>query len=54
MKEEYSHEYRRWYDKDPILSKSMSTLEKSGDAVMLYAGGAKDSCTIRFPEVLRS
>ena len=31
MKEEYSKNYRRWYDKDPILSKSMSILEKSSD-----------------------
>ena len=35
MKEEYSHEYRRWYDKDPILSKSMSTLEKSDDETQI-------------------
>ena len=31
MKEEYSKNYRRWYDKDPILSKSMNILEKSSD-----------------------
>lgn len=31
MKEEYSRNYRRWYDKDPILSKSMSILEHSSD-----------------------
>ncbi len=35
MKEEYSHNYRRWYDKDPILSKSMSTLEKSDDETQI-------------------
>ena len=31
MKEEYSKNYRRWYDKDPILSKSMTILEQSSD-----------------------
>ena len=31
MKEEYSRNYRRWYDKDPILSKSMTILEQSSD-----------------------
>ena len=31
MKEEYSKQYRRWYDKDPILSKSMRILEQSSD-----------------------
>lgn len=31
MKEEYSSSYRRWYDKDPILSSAMDTLEKSDD-----------------------
>ena len=31
MKEEYSKNYRRWYDKDPILSKSMTILEHSSD-----------------------
>lgn len=35
MKEEYSHNYRRWYDKDPILSKSMRTLEKSDDETQI-------------------
>jgi len=35
MKEEYSHNYRRWYDQDPILSKSMSTLEKSDDETQI-------------------
>ncbi|CDC21213.1 MAG: hypothetical protein V8R83_08225 [Candidatus Gastranaerophilaceae bacterium] len=35
MKEEYSENYRRWYDKDPILSKSMSTLEKSDDETQI-------------------
>ena len=31
MKEEYSKNYRRWYDKDPILAKSMAILEQSSD-----------------------
>ena len=35
MKEEYSQNDRRWYDKDPILSKSMSTLEKSDDETQI-------------------
>lgn len=35
MKEEYSQNYRRWYDKDPILSKSMRTLEKSDDETQI-------------------
>ena len=29
MKEEYSNNHRRGYDKDPILSRSMNTLEAS-------------------------
>ena len=31
MKEEYSTQYRRWYDKDPVLSSAMKTLEQSDD-----------------------
>ena len=31
MREEYSNQYRRWYDKDPILQRSMQTLENSDD-----------------------
>jgi hypothetical protein len=31
MREEYSENTRRWYDKDPILSRSMRTLEDSDD-----------------------
>lgn len=31
MKEEYSRNQRRWYDKDPVLSRSMKTLEESDD-----------------------
>lgn len=32
MKDDYSNNYRRWYDKDPILQRSMETLEHSDDA----------------------
>ncbi len=35
MKEEYSENYRRWYDKDPLLSKSMNTLENSDDETQI-------------------
>lgn len=35
MKEEYSQNYRRWYDKDPILSRSMKTLENSDDETQI-------------------
>lgn len=31
MKEEYSDNFRRWYDKDPVLSSAMKTLEQSDD-----------------------
>lgn len=31
MKEEYSSSFRRWYDRDPILSSAMKTLEESDD-----------------------
>lgn len=31
MKEEYSSSSRRWYDKDPVLSSAMATLEQSDD-----------------------
>ena len=31
MKEEFSTSSRRWYDKDPVLSSAMKTLEESGD-----------------------
>jgi hypothetical protein len=31
MKEEYSPSARRWYDKDPVLSSAMDTLEQSDD-----------------------
>lgn len=35
MKEEYSKNYRRWYDKDPVLSSAMETLEKSNDQTQI-------------------
>ncbi|MBQ2644537.1 hypothetical protein IJG14_03070 [bacterium] len=35
MREEYSKNIRRWYDKDPILSRSMSTLEHSDDKTQI-------------------
>ena len=35
MKEEYSANYRRWYDKDPLLSKTMQTLENSSDETQI-------------------
>ena len=31
MKEEYSPSFRRWYDRDPVLSSAMATLEQSDD-----------------------
>ena len=31
MKEEDSNQHRRWYDKDPVLSQAMNTLEHSDD-----------------------
>lgn len=31
MKEEYSPSFRRWYDKDPVLSSAMKTLEQTND-----------------------
>ncbi len=35
MKEQYSQSYRRWYDKDPVLSAAMKTLEKSDDETQI-------------------
>lgn len=35
MKEEYSSSFRRWYDKDPVLSSAMRTLEKSDDETQI-------------------
>ena len=31
MKEEYTNQQRRWYDKDPVLSEAVHTLEQSND-----------------------
>ena len=28
MKEEYTNQHRRWYDKDPVLSQAVKTLEE--------------------------
>lgn len=35
MKEVYSNEQRRWYDKDPILSNAVKTLENSDDETQI-------------------
>ncbi len=35
MKEEYNPSSRRWYDKDPILSSAMKTLELSDDETQI-------------------
>ncbi len=35
MKQNYGESARRWYDKDPILSKSMHTLEHSSDQAQI-------------------
>lgn len=35
MKEDYSNQHRRWYDKDPILQRSMDTLEHSDDEAQI-------------------
>ena len=35
MKEEYNNKQRRWYDKDPLLAKSMNTLEASDDETQI-------------------
>lgn len=35
MKEEYSQSFRRWYDKDPVLSSAMKTLEQSDDETQI-------------------
>ena len=35
MREEYNEKARRWYDKDPILSRSMKTLEASDDETQI-------------------
>ena len=35
MKEEYSNQHRRWYDKDPVLSQAVNTLEHSDDQTQI-------------------
>lgn len=35
MKEEYTNQQRRWYDKDPVLSQAVGTLEQSDDATQI-------------------
>ena len=35
MKEEYSSQSRRWYDKDPVLLQAMQTLEQSDDGTQI-------------------
>ena len=35
MKEEFTTNARRWYDKDPILSSAMKTLEESDDETQI-------------------
>lgn len=35
MREEYSENTRRWYDKDPVLSRSMKTLAESDDETQI-------------------
>ena len=35
MKEEYSSHYRRWYDKDPVLSEAVKTLEETDDQTQI-------------------
>lgn len=35
MKEQYTNKHRRWYDKDPVLSQAMETLEHSNDETQI-------------------
>ena len=35
MKEEYSQQHRRWYDKDPVLSEAVRTLEETDDQTQI-------------------
>ena len=35
MIEEYSNQHRRWYDKDPVLSQAVHTLEQSDDQTQI-------------------
>ena len=35
MKEEYSNQHRRWYDKDPVLSQAVQTLQETDDETQI-------------------
>ena len=35
MKEEYTNHQRRWYDKDPVLSQAVHTLEHTDDETQI-------------------
>ena len=35
MIEEYSNQHRRWYDKDPVLSQAVQTLEETDDETQI-------------------
>jgi len=35
MKEEYTNQHRRWYDKDPVLSQAVHTLEHTDDETQI-------------------
>lgn len=35
MKEEYTNQHRRWYDKDPVLSQAVRTLEETDDETQI-------------------
>ena len=35
MKEEYTNQQRRWYDKDPVLSQAVHTLEHTDDETQI-------------------
>lgn len=35
MKEEYSQKHRRWYDRDPVLSEAVRTLEETDDQTQI-------------------
>ena len=35
MKEEYSQQHRHWYDKDPVLSEAVRTLEETDDQTQI-------------------
>ena len=35
MKEEFTTNARRWYDRDPVLSSAMKTLEETSDETQI-------------------